>query len=995
MTWRTEKTRTGEDLVWSGVETGIAPSPHKGTANIQNANIATETGEVMASYGRTNQAQTSISGGTLTASVSDGDTLLDAPATLKAGTWIKVTASSITSITAATNPATADVTYLVVGGGGGGGEATHGTGAAGGGGGGGGAVRAGTLSASVTSYPITVGRGGAGAVSTGADGSLGEDSVFSTITSLGGGGGGGATDTTARNGVAGGSGGGGAASAGDASAGTGGTAGTGGNAGGAGTNSNGRAGGGGGGSAAGGTGTVSGNGGNGTSSSITGTFTIFGGGGGGGGSNGSGAGEGGTGGGGDGQVSTDGLDGTDGLGGGGGGGGAASTVGSDGGNGGSGIVIISYATGTLVATGGLMYATGGNTIHVFTSSGTFTVSWINPGGYYYVDYKNTSNKVKLATKFDPTGGNPITHGTSGTATFDTVATPGSGIAKATERYTTATATEYRYYILDHSGFVWVYDSAVYDASLAASGVGTTWMLPDPANYSSMAFTGMAVLNGFLNVLNSSQIFGKPTVDLGRGFAGYLGMIMNEPFPTHRNFAYVGAQGKMYYCDGNYIGEIFPTTSIITSVANIQSYCQYTSSGTLGTVTKVIGGSLPYDPTAETRIPAAFFTDVYGTMPSALTSGNVYYVEMDPSTKTFRVYNSITPGAGSALDIATGAAGNLYFNTFFPTSIEAGYSGSDATVQISTQRVNLPYYETANCMVELGNSIIIGCLGSAMYPWNQIDATPSDVINLPEAGVVSMLNVNNTGYVFAGNKGNVYVTNNSVAALAGKIPDYCAGVPGTPLTYIEPRFTWGDSTYSRGRVYCSILDQTSTKAGNCGGVWSFIPSENIDPNQALGMALRLENQNSYGNYSGYATILISNEEQDAISPQYWSSWQTSYSTGTSTFGIDYTDTVPVVTYVVETDLLPSGTNLDKTTFSQIEYKMATPLVSGDSVQLYYRLNATDAWATCGTVKEELTNRISGYFNQTFQKTQWTQLRAVVTTTGTTASSFGRLAELRIR
>ena len=46
-------------------------------------------------------------------------------------------------------------------------------------------------------------------------------------------------------------------------------------------------------------------------------------------------------------------------------------------------------------------------------------------------------------------------------------------------------------------------------------------------------------------------------------------------------------------------------------------------------------------------------------------------------------------------------------------------------------------------------------------------------------------------------------------------------------------------------------------------------------------------------------------------------------------------------------------------------------------------------------EETDNRISGYAEVSFQKTQWVQFRAEVTTGGTTASSFGRLKQLMLR
>jgi hypothetical protein len=994
MTWRTEKTDEGSDYVWDGVEMGIGVSPTKGNAAIQNANISTELGEVMASYGRTNQAPAAQSSQTLT---PNGATNFTGPSSLQAGQWIRVSSSTVTSISAATSPSSITCNYLVVAGGGGGGAALSG----GAGGGGAGAVRIGTSSFSVGSYAISVGAGGAGGSTF--SGSSGTDSAIVTVvTATGGGGGGtgssGTSPSSEFNGKNGGSGGGGGADG--STSGTAGTGTTGGNNGGTGFASgtgNNRAGGGGGG--AGGTGSnaasaTAGNGGAGTASSISGTSVTYGGGGGGG-SPGS-AGSGGSGGGGAGGDSAAGTAGTDGLGG--GGGGASDSVGGflAGGDGGNGVVVISYTTGSMFATGGVITFSGGNTIHTFSipsgfTSDTYTAAFnvisIPTGGLYYVSYKSGTT-FKLSSYYDPTGANALTHGTTGSITFSTVTTPNSAVAKATEKYTDATNTYYRYYILDVNGYVWVYDSYIY------ATYGTTWMLPDPTDYSSVKLTGIAVLNGWLMGVGIAYIFGKSTVNLGAMFTQLPNVYLNEPFATHRNYAIAASQGKMYYCDGNYIGELFPTTSLVTAIANIQSYAKYTAATTTGTISYLAGGSLPYSPdSTTTRIPVTFITDQYGTLPTAVTAGTVYYIRYNAQAGTFNAYTALT--GGSQVDIATGASGNQYFNTFNPVSASTGVSGAAATVQWSGQRVNLPQNETAQCLVEVGNNVIIGCNGSTLYPWNQIDATPSDFIALPEANVRTMVNVNNMAYVFAGNKGNVYITNTSVASLVLKVPDYCAGVPGTPLTYIEPYFTWGDAAYLRGRIYFSILDQTATKAGNCGGIWSFIPTQNFYVGQDIGLALRLENQNSYGDYDGYATIIIPNEEQVATSPQYWAAWQDSYSTGTSTFGIDQTGTTPVTSYVVETDLLATGTVFSKDTFTQLEYKLTTPMTAGDSVQLYYRLNATSAWVSCGTVDEEANDRIAGVFPMAFQKTQWIQIRAVATTGGTISSSFVRLKQIRLR
>ncbi len=975
MSWRLEPTDQGEDLVYDGMEAGIAPSPHKGTANIQNANISTEQGEVLASFGRTAEQQAAISNGTLT---PDGATLFDAPANLKAGTWISVSASTVTSISTTTTPASVAIDYLVVAGGG---ASGGGTGNNPSGGGGAGAVRPGSSTVTTGSYAVTVGAGGVGAVA--ANGGNGGDSILGAIVTAVGGGGGGQGSGTAGNGQAGGSGGGGG---GGSTPGSGGAGTTGGNNGGAGqTTASDSSGGGGGAGAAGtaGTASVGGNGGNGLASSITGVSVTYGGGGAGTTLAGGTLGTPGTGGGGAATLTGDGLPGTDGLGGGGGGRSGSTGAGA---NGGSGVVIISYTTNSMVATGGEITIAAGKTIHTFRESGTFEVLSIVPN-YYYVSYA-VGGKIKLSSKFDPYEENELTHGTTGSITFSTVATPGAALAKATERFGTATSNEYRYYVLDSNSRTWVWDTNVYDTN------GTGWMLPDPNNYSTLAFTGMNVLNGWLFCFNTQRPYVKQTVNLGALLLPAANIYSVNPFPTHTNYAYVGNQGKLYYTDLNYIGEIFPTTSLLTSVANVQSYCSYTSSTTTGTVSAVINGSVPYTQTANgttQRIPAIFFTDVYGTQPINLLERTVYWIEYNLSADTFSVYDSET--STTAINIATGAAGKQYFNTFGLFG-DAGVNGDDSTLQFTQQRVNLPSYEVAQSIVEVGNIVIIGGKSNVLYPWNQIDATPSDFIVLPENDVKTMLNVNNMVYVFAGNKGNIYITNGSVASLALKVPDYVAGVPGTPNSYIEPYFIWFDSMYLRGRVYFSILDQTSTKAGNCGGVWSFIPSGNMATTDT-GLSLRLENRNSYGDYDGCARILIPNQEQNAIAPQYWSWWQDSYSIGTSVFGIDQTASTPVTTFIIETDLLPTGTLLAKNTFTQLEYKLSTPLLAGDSVELYYRLNSTQAWTTCGTQIFESDNPISGYYEQAFQKTQWLQFRAVCTTNGTAASSFTRLTQIRLR
>ena len=323
-------------------------------------------------------------GGTIAYSVSSGS--LPTGATLNTSTgvisWVKQNVAADTEYTpftlsayngsqTITKPFTIKilkvvgptaVEYLVVAGGGGGGE---GNGGGGGGGAGGFLTAAGfTVSAGVA-ITVTVGGGGAGSASGGAYqvGTSGENSVFSSITAIGGGGG-----SNGGTGAWGGGSGGGGSYGAASGAGTSGQ----GNAGGSGATWTG--GGGGGAGAVGAAGASYGSGGAGgagLASAITGTSTYYAGGGGGGAysAGGSGAGGGNGGGGAGGGVPTSGTANT-----GGGGGGGSNNNG--GGAGGKGVVIIRYADSyaDAAATTGSPTITvaGGYRVYKFTASGTIT-----------------------------------------------------------------------------------------------------------------------------------------------------------------------------------------------------------------------------------------------------------------------------------------------------------------------------------------------------------------------------------------------------------------------------------------------------------------------------------------------------------------------------------------------------------------------------------------------------------------------------------------------
>lgn len=733
---------------------------------------------------------------------------------------------------------------------------------------------------------------------------------------------------------------------------------------------------------------------------------------------------------------------------------------------------ISFGTSGTVTYAGSPALTKGAAIRVTSNS----ISGLSNATYYVASVSGSSIELHSSVNNMFAGVLVSGLGGSGTATISTVAPPGIPVATANQNYYRSGTTYYRYYILADDSRVWFYDTY-----LESQGY-TKWTIIDEAAVSTSTVAGMAVLNGWLFVLSGTTITAKPTVSLSTAWANLaLGGMLNANVP---HFAYVGHQGRMYWTDGNFLGSLFPNSSLLTGTPNVQSLCSYTASTTTGTPS-LINGSLPFaglDSAGNPlRIPAVFFTAAGGTRPAALAANTIYYISYAQGTGNMQVFagytvtsvastyfggqnyaandtitisgggfttpclltvNSVGPGGNvtavtvttggaygikptnpvvqsatsgrgtgatftlvfstpSALNIETSAVGTQYFNTFYPTGGSTAGSGKDTYVW-TAQRLNLPQFETATALAEVGNLVIIGAKTNTLYPWNQVDVLPSTLIPLPEGDTKSLLTVNSMVYAFSGNKGNVYVTNGSTASRVFSVPDYCAGIAGTPATYIEPYFTWGGNMYLRGRVYFSILDQNSEHTtGNCGGIWSFVPTEDFFYGQDTGLSLRVENQSSYGTYNGYCPVLIPRDVQAAIGPQYFSGWISSYSAGSG--GIDASTTTPVGTTVIETELVPVGTLLNKETFKQIEYKLAAPLAAGETVTIKWRGNGTDAFSSLGTATTESATDIAGYFTPTtdvstgksMQGLQWLQLQITLTPLSSSNTSFCRLQQVRVR
>lgn len=654
-------------------------------------------------------------------------------------------------------------------------------------------------------------------------------------------------------------------------------------------------------------------------------------------------------------------------------------------------------------------------------------------------------------------------GAAGTAGF-TVSAPGIGVESATETYYDGSTLQYRFFFADTKN-VWMQDTAL---------SATLWyrVTTDTIGKRTSNATGFAVLNGWIHFFQKGIIYTLPTYNLTAAWSNCaINLSLQSPSVgyTNSNYALVGHQNTLNFCNGNVISTIFPDSTSAGLNPNVFSNGTYTVVGA-GTYTATAPPNAPdvtltltapwafqdgnYEITfsnGDKRTSAAFsqgsttvtwtgalsglstttlivksyilqmnllyagqyvirgqtwYPTTGGTLPVGLSANTLYYVATNADTHgvydtTLCQFSIKTAGDGtSALALGPVLSGTQYFNSYNPAmgTIDGSVSGGGSTYVGTTSACTLSEGELTLALAELGNSLIIGTRGNTLYQWDEVSPGATGFIPLAESYTSFLLTVNNVVFAFVGQKGNVYVTNGSAASGVLGIPDYLAGIPGNKSSYIEPYFTWGQAIYANGLVLFSIQDQNSGKAGALGGIYSFVPSfYNSVTGEDNGTALRLENFNSYGTYNGLATVLLANPSQGAAGIQYWSLWTSSITS--PTYGIDYTGTVPYSggQTVIETDIVPVGTMLNKATFSQVEYKLSAPLATGESVAVSWRPDSTSAFQSLGTAVTEGANALSGYFTTTgagMQGLQWLQLQITLTSTSS-SPSFVQLREVRVR
>jgi len=328
------------------------------------------------------------------------------------------------------------------------------------------------------------------------------------------------------------------------------------------------------------------------------------------------------------------------------------------------------------------------------------------------------------------------------------------------------------------------------------------------------------------------------------------------------------------------------------------------------------------------------------------------------------------------------AGKVFSPTDTTTYSWVGYNSHTNT---NFGEINVVNTETFTCLAVLGMNLLVGGSYNILYSWDRVSANVNNLIIISDNYTSKLLTVNSNTYIFAGVRGRIYVTNSSNATLYSKLPDNISG--------LEPFYTWKGVAYNKNQIYfgVSASNNSGTAISTYNGLWTIDISTDalrvpilMSTTTANVMGVVPYQPGLGGNASGFGLMIA---------------WKDNAST---TYGIDVSSSTPYTTYVayIETDIIPVGQFLNKKSFNNMEFKLAAPLASGESIKISYRTSKTGTYALVGetTYTYSTANPVGPisdvYSPLPFEQVQWIQFRVDMKSTATNPS-FVRLVEIRLR
>lgn len=314
----------------------------------------------------------------------------------------------------------------------------------------------------------------------------------------------------------------------------------------------------------------------------------------------------------------------------------------------------------------------------------------------------------------------------------------------------------------------------------------------------------------------------------------------------------------------------------------------------------------------------------------------------------------------------------------PSNTAAVFKVSDfATQYVNFSALTLRGTDRAVWLAELNQDLLVA-VKDYIYAWDKtttlVNGFPTQVFTATPINEQPsrMINVLNKIYIFAGQKGNIYVSNGYSVSLFKKIPDSFLGV-------IDPYWVIGGMMFHRNKLWFGVVGGSVGGSVAAQGIMSLVlyGGSSSSANETSG-AINFESQNSYGitpttsadgtsilidGNSFYGTGFGSSVTTDAYVSAYYNN---------SVGGIDYNDSTLWANWEpqIETDLIPMGSLLTGGTLAQIEFKLDRPMASGDQFRMSWRPNFTASYTPMGTTT---TAVLSDIYDTGINSAQWVQFK----------------------
>lgn len=291
----------------------------------------------------------------------------------------------------------------------------------------------------------------------------------------------------------------------------------------------------------------------------------------------------------------------------------------------------------------------------------------------------------------------------------------------------------------------------------------------------------------------------------------------------------------------------------------------------------------------------------------------------------------------------GSGGTSYTNakiwSIEETSGKTFDANDNTTWDENMSVLNLPAGISITCLVKMGKWLVIGTKSNTnsafaeIYFWDRVSTGWEFPIILNERGINQMVVVNNRLIIQAGDFGRFYISDGTNTNLLAQLP--MTMLSGTDLLLERFIFEQGAIIVQKNKVYFGFRPGSGSNILGPIGIYS------IDVTTG---ALNLEHTitETATERIGITALLNSTAPES-----FYAAWVNT--TGADTYNINIVDTSNRASgdkaYFIS-QFYQVGTSAVPATFDRCEIRLAKPMVSGDSIKIWYRTAQNEVWTTYG-------------------------------------------------